>query len=279
LPAVRAFRAQKPALHGEALRVLEEMNTNGIAITTADKLLEQPGLFAELSATVQQYEQERAAAITEARQNAEEAGQKKSFIYELLDRKPALDPTSIWVRFALQKPLLEIANSYFGMLTHLRFFNVWHTFTTTSAPKRSQLWHRDPEDHLILKVFVYLTDVDAGAGPLTYVPTTHPKGKRSGVSAESFKEQGHGALRSEDEQMSKVLPADQWVTGVGEAGTIIFGDTRGYHKGGLARTHDRIMYNCMYVSPASKAAELFTRQPNTSLVELDGTRIFALNTP
>jgi hypothetical protein len=44
--------------------------------------------------------------------------------------------------------------------------------------------------------------------------------------------------------------------GTGDAGTIIFADTRGFHKGGEARTRDRLMYTCMYTSQASDSRRL-----------------------
>ncbi len=179
------------------------------------------------------------------------------------------------VRFGLQKELLQIASAYFGMLTHLRFYNVWHTFATQAPARRSQLWHRDPEDHLILKVFVYLSDVDDGAGPFTYAPSTDLKGKIH-QDPEYFREANRRAKRSEDEQMAAIVPPERWIKGVGEAGTIIFADRRGYHKGGLARTHDRIMYNCMFTSPASKTNEIFERPAKLADDGLTREQAFAL---
>ena len=32
---------------------------------------------------------------------------------------------------------------------------------------------------------------------------------------------------------------------------MLFVDTRGFHKGGLVRQHDRILYNCMFNSRAT----------------------------
>ena len=73
-----------------------------------------------------------------------------------------------FTRLAVKSPLLQIANAYLGMYTRLRYYNIWHTFATRSKPRESQLWHRDREDLYILKVFIYLRDVDLGAGPFTY---------------------------------------------------------------------------------------------------------------
>jgi hypothetical protein len=220
---------------------------------------------------------EREQAITMEARRAEakvtSATGQKTFVFELLNRKPVFDPDSIYARFALQHPILHVANAYFGMLTRLRYYNVWRTFATDSQPRESQLWHRDREDLLILKVFVHLNDVDEGAGPFTYATGTHPKGKHR-QEAESFLE--GNVKRTTDDQMLNLVPKDRWRRGVGESGTIIFADTRGYHKGGLARTRDRLMYTCMFTSQASESEEFMLRLRRYAAPR-DHARAFALN--
>ena len=78
-------------------------------------------------------------------------------------------------RFALQAPIVDVANAYFNMFTRVSYFNIWHTFSTPVHARATQLWHRDPEDRYILKVFLYLSDVDDGAGPFTYAAGSHPR--------------------------------------------------------------------------------------------------------
>ena len=269
------YSVKPKALSGEARSVLTDLNRDGIAITTARKLLSDFTYYQELKTEVERIEQKLAQELDQARKNAEGVAEHKTFIFNLLGDRPTLDPQDVMVRFALQRELLQLANAYFGMLTHFRFYNVWHTFATQAPARCSQLWHRDPEDHLILKVFVYLSDVDEGAGPFTYAPGTHLKG-RIHKEPEYFRETNHRAKRSEDEQMAAVVPPERWIKGLGDAGTIIFADTRGYHKGGLARTHDRIMYNCMFTSPASKTKELFARPATLSATILTREQAFAL---
>jgi len=269
-----AYRFNRQALDGEAARVLADLNRKGVAVTTAQALLGTSTCYRELETAVDGLENELAGALATARASANDqdtAGQK-TFIYELLDRYPVFDPGSIYARFALQQPIMQIANAYFGMLTRLRYYNVWHTFATHVKPRESQLWHRDREDHLILKAFVYMRDVDEGTGPFTYAPSTHPKGARQ-QEAEYFVE--GKVKRTTDEQMAKVIPAEQWVKGVGERGTIVFADTRGYHKGGLARERDRLMYTCMFTSQASESEE-FMRRTKEFALPGDRAQAFAL---
>lgn len=254
-----ATRSYKDAgLSAEGERVVAELRENGIARSSVGALLGEGEIYSELQADVARLEREQAAEIDEERRLANEDREdtEKTFLRMLLGDEPELDRDSIYARFALDSPLLHIANAYLRMLTRLRYYNVWHTYVTQSAPRQSQLWHRDREDYQILKVFVCMTDVNEGAGPFTYAPGTHMLGNSRG-EPESFVE--GKVARTTDAQMAAIVPEDRWVVATGDVGTILFADTRGFHKGGLARERDRLLYTCMFTSPASQSREWFQR--------------------
>lgn len=255
-----AYRFHHRPLSGEAARVIETLNRDGMAVTSAQALLGADSLYDELEAAVGESERELAEELAGQRLNSNDVSSlgTKTFIRQLLGSNPEFDPRSIYFRFALQQQTLDIVNAYFGMYTRLREYNVWHTFVTSVQARESQLWHRDREDLLILKMFVYMNDIDEGAGPFTYAPGTHLKGAIHKLP-ESYDE--NGVRRSTDEQMAKVVPPSKWVKAMGAKGTIIFADTHGYHKGGHATKRDRIMYTSMFTSPASESRELMARPP------------------
>src|SRR5262249_46173243 len=155
--------------------------------TSVAELLGSTALFEELRQTVRREEDLRRAEVerTERDADARDTIGQKTFLLELLGRVPSFDAQSVFARFALQKTFLRIAGSYFGMYTVLRTYNVWHNFPMQGEARESQLWHRDREDFQILKVFVYLEDVEEGSGPLSYVPGSHRLGRRRG-RAEAF---------------------------------------------------------------------------------------------
>jgi hypothetical protein len=272
-----AWRTQAGQATGETKRVLTDLNRDGIALTSARALLGPQSLYQDLRSTVARMEEERAMELAAYRNTADDTSSlgSKTFIYQLLGERPVLDENSVFARFALQTKILDIVNAYFGMFTRLREYNVWHTFVTSVAARESQLWHRDREDRLILKVFVYLNDVDEGAGPFTYAPGTHAKGTIR-QAPEAFNE--NGVWRSVDEQMARVVPQERWIKAVGPEGTIIFADTHGYHKGGHARLRDRLMYTSLFTSPASESRELMERR-HPAPVFPDLARTIALSPP
>lgn len=245
-------------------------------MTSTQILLGSGSEYDELDATVEEMEQRLADRIAAARASANDDGDsQKSFIVPLLGDYPVLDPDDIFARFALQTPIVQIANAYLGMYTRLRYYNVWHTLVTQSGARQSQLWHHDREDRYILKIFVYLCDVDEGAGPFTYAAGTHLKGKMR-RQPRWFLE--GGVQRSDDLQMAEAASPEHWVKCVGPKGTIVLADTRGYHKGGLARERDRLMYTCMFTSPASESEEFLKRSTRIP-AQSDKARAYALSGP
>ena len=253
-------------LSAESRRVLAELKQHGIAVTTSDALLGNGSLYQELAVAIEQLEREQWPVIDAARPRAGDASAigEKTFLHFLLGDKPAVDSESVFARFALQEQVLGISNAYLGLSSQLRYYNVWHTLANTGPARESQLWHRDRDDFLTCKLFLYLNDVDEGAGPFTYAKGTHPKGHNH--AEPPFTLEGT-VKRSDDSQMASVAPKDTWVKATGRKGTIIFADTRGYHKGGEARTSDRLMYTCMFLSPASEVREMMGETRRVKLPE------------
>ncbi len=254
--ATVGHRFDKPKQSEQAGQIVTALDRHGVAITSCSELFGDASMFEELVAAVDELEKSDAALLDDDRRHASDIGQvggRKPYVRYLLGECPTLDLQSVFVRFALQQEILRITNAYFGMLTRLAYFNIWHTFTTTAAPQSSQLWHRDLDDpYYIMKVFVYLTDVGEGNGPLYYAAGSHSKGSMK--YEPDYISKTTNSRRRNDQQMAEVIPSDRWIPAVGPRGTIVFADTHGYHKGGWAQTGERIVYTCMFTSPTVQLA-------------------------
>lgn len=263
-------------LNSAAQKVIADLNRDGIARTSVDDLFPREQLYPEFESAAASLACERSDELEQMKASAGDVNAigQKTFNVELLGSQVHFDPKSVFARFALQPTLLSIANAYFGMLVKLRYYNLWYTFATSMSARESQLWHFDREDNYILKVFLYFKDVDEGTGPFIYAPGTHRKGRLWGRQPEYSLEKN--VRRSTDKQMAAVLPEQKWIKAVGKKGTIVFADTRGYHKGGEARTGDRFMYTCMYTSPASDSIRLMSFPRDLATDELTKTQICAL---
>jgi hypothetical protein len=260
--------AEKIALH--------ELNANGIAITSMDDLMSDPALFQRLISETDALLRNRRSELRRFNDRASSIQTlgEKTFNYEMLGEEPRFDENNFFAHLALNSTFLNIANAYLRMRAKLRYYNVWYTFASDGKVRESQLWHFDREDNYILKVFLYLDDVDEGSGPFTYAPGTHRKGRFRSIKPEYFLE--GGVRRSSDEQMKAVYPEDRWIRATGKRGTIIFADTRGYHKGGEARKKDRIVFTCMFTSPASESKSLIVFPEDLDLSSLTAKQVSAL---
>lgn len=231
---------------GVTASVLADLDRDGIAVTHLDTLVGAAAASALLDAA-REVRLDRAAVVDAARSRlvGEDDGAQKPYVVEVLGGAPP-DPSGPLGRFALDPAVLAVVHGYFGMHVRWRYQDIWHTFVTDQAPSQSQLWHRDPEDRLILKVFVALEEVDAGAGPFHYAPGTHAKGRvRRRPDATTVDGR---TPRSDDAQMARVVPEDRWVQAVGPVGTVVFADTRGFHKGGHATERERVLLVTQYLS-------------------------------
>jgi len=226
-------------LTSEEQSILGQLNNRGIGFSSVEALF---GNRTYLNGLV------KIAAELKASSAPDRESGEKGFVRFLLGLKPTYEAESFLAQFSHSPAFQRIADAYYGMAnTEMRYYNVWENIPTKQKPTASQLWHRDREDLQILKIFVYLNKVDDGAGPLTYAPGTHIKGAIR-RDPEFFLE-GH-VRRSTDNQMSKIVPSEQWFKAIVSPGTIVFADTHGYHKGGYSTEHSRLLFTCMYVSPA-----------------------------
>jgi hypothetical protein len=158
------------------------------------------------------------------------------------------DHGSALFRLASSPLLLAPVTRYFGMFPILTGFGVTLARNEAYFRKSSQRLHFDPEDRSQLKVFVYLTDVDADSGPFMAVPATQC---------------AHLFTRSDfilDRQDDSVVEAGAIQPFHGPAGTVIFCDTcRCLHAGARQSARSRLMLSIEYNMPSHLGRRLFPK--------------------
>lgn len=254
------YRLNKPRLNEIQRSALHTLNRDGVVAIPFSELFGDNALFDKLAAFYNAYQQANNDEIEEHRKSR---NSNKPYSYTIADKFKILSTSNPMFEIASHHKLFDVVNSYLGMKASLRACDIWQTFVATSGPVRSQNWHRDPEDFRLIKVFIYLNDVDDTAGPFFYAKGSHTKGARF-KDPVWFREKNHHNNRSTDEEVDKVVPRSEWFKAVGKAGTIIIADTRGLHKGGFATEKERILFNCMYVSPSSYFKPAFTVTQSSS---------------
>lgn len=213
-----------------AERVVDSLKVEGIVRTNE---VSDTALFAELHASCMKIlalawdeeTQSPRVGVYDGKGDRSMMGplENKDFL-RVLTPKP-LTRDSIFLRYALQPRFIQIANAYLGLNAELRAIQLWLNFATDGEAASTQLWHKDSDDYMNLKVFTYLTDVDENHGPFCFIPGTQPLGSRH-ITPEQSK---YG--RTNDTQMQAQIDRQQWEICTGSAGTTVFADTCGFHNG------------------------------------------------
>jgi hypothetical protein len=160
--------------------------------------------------------------------------------------------TGAFIHLYSNPTFLDIACAYLGQEPVMRNVATWiHSYTPFITRERSQRWHRDTEDNRILKIWMYYSDVTAAKGALQYVKNSRYEDKNDSIwpnydrSTDSWPT--HGYLNAE---ATSQIPVEDIVTAIGEVGTIVFGDTNGFHRGGqLDSPGIRLKTQCCYLRP------------------------------
>jgi hypothetical protein len=263
----RRFSAQLPTLDLQQKRVLDGLKTRGVSVLSLEEFF--PGADEDLWTRLKA-ESDRFAGRVEAElaeRNAKEAARERSgkarekplgkgdYIFRALGKEvPKLPPDDPWLELGLSDRMLDVVNSYLGLMSKLTYVDLWYTPPAAPGVERvsSQRWHRDYNDRRLVKVFLYLTDVDERTGPLEYVPGSALDGEYAGEWP--WRPVGNSLYPPQDEFAERVPESAQMAL-TGPARSLIFCNTSGFHRGGYATgDRPRVMAVYNYSSPASLAA-------------------------
>ncbi|HEX4049384.1 MAG TPA: hypothetical protein VHY19_00700 [Steroidobacteraceae bacterium] len=122
----------------------------------------------------------------------------------------------------------------------------------------TRLWHQDAEDFRVVRVLVYMNDVNPGGGPFEYVPR-HCGPRYKDFPSDTF------VLTNE--QMSRIVPPERWKRVYGPAGTVVIADTaQVFHHESLQTDRERMVTMIGYSSRRPRALKLaMTHFPTESL--------------
>lgn len=236
------YERTKKSLDDFRKELIGKLEKDGIATTHIDKLLPE-GIFGEMLLL------SRGLIARNLSNHA-----KKVFLMEFLAGdflSEEKNKNGAFARFAYSPAIRAVVNEYFRMYSRMIFLNgnLAVPVGPGEAPMGSQRWHRDPGIYRICKVFLYLNDVDEGTGPFTYIAGSQPGGRWQKLASHRFF--GHGSYYPKDgkveEDIKKLgVPPEDLRLNTGKAGTIIFCNTMGVHKGGYATKGERIMITAFY---------------------------------
>ena len=265
----RTSRAQfgeaPPSLDDVQRSILADVREQGYSVRSFQDVFSDAGLWREI-------EEQRDRFVTSTEADLAAGGEHvrvrpgKEFVVRLQNYGVELGPADPWFRAVASRRLLDIANAYVEMWSKLEYVDVWYSVPQPATGERisSQRWHRDYNDKHLLKVFLYLVDVDEHMGPFQYVAGSQPGGQY----ADAWAWQPLGQNYPTEEELEERVPASAVQRFTGPAGTLLFCNTAGFHRGGFSTTAPRVLATATYSSPASLAA--LTERSYTYTGPLDG---------
>ena len=248
-------------------KIVDTLAKEGIAVTHLDELFPGENMLSLLQ------------AYAEDLTKSAEVKTQKSFLKYYWDPYPLLDLQNPYLALVLSPRILAIVNSYFRMYTKFYYFTLNLTLPVSEGAEavQSQRWHRDPEDKKMCKIFIYLNDVDEGAGPFMYIRGSQYGGKWSNIYPQRPPKGSYPPAGA----IERIILQDDINVSTGRAGTVIFCDTGGLHKGGYATRRERLMFTGGFYSPASVRALRFKYSASlkNDLAKLSDEARFALTPP
>jgi len=213
---LRDHRPHLPSISPAAAALIEKLESTGVAVTSLDELgipgtdrliLILEGLKDSLSA-----------------RGPEGASSLKPAHGELMA------DAELW-RWGLDQQLLDLVENYVGLPVTYYGAAVWREMADGRAEGTRQ-WHRDIEDHKMVKILVWLNDVGPWGGALQYVPKP--------ISDRGVKQLKYVAGFVSDDEMTKVVPTAEWVKATGPQWTAVLADpARILHRASPAEDQDR----------------------------------------
>ncbi len=219
--------------------IVSELRINGIAFSHVDELFPNLNYEESLGRWCNKHESRLAQK------------DKKTFLLSYFGKNShevLIEKENPFFKFFLSDEILFLCREYLGYLPQLNYLAVEKTIPlpNSNSPQYSQNWHRDPEEKRTLKVFIYINDVDESNGPFIYIKRSQPSSKFR--YSKLFPQVLPYGSYPDAVKLQELIDPEDIAVATGKSGTVIFCDTAGIHRGGLATKGERIMATAFYPS-------------------------------
>jgi hypothetical protein len=240
--------AELPKLETRDRAIVDRLEREGICITS----------LAELEIPDSQQLLDAAAPITgELAQLSRAPSHAGKHTLMATDRQLLAHPEIL--RWGLSERILKIVECYLGLPVGYGGLSFYYS-VADGRDAGPRIWHRDKEDWRMIKVAVYLNDVDESGGPYQCVNTVANNWLKANLPPYQ------GLTNAQMEETLAANDIQDWpISCIGKTGTVIFTDTsRCYHRGKPPIDTDRSAVFFHYFSSRPKNPFYCDRSPLSS---------------
>lgn len=130
--------------------------------------------------------------------------------------------------------VLAAVAEHFGCKPTMSNVSMWWSLPGHAKAEHAELFHRDVDDWLFIKLFIYVTDVSEDAGPHVFVRGSHRSARLSKIA------------RYTDEEVAHAFGDANVLRLTAKAGTSFLENTYGMHKGQLPKAQRRLLLQAQY---------------------------------
>ncbi|MBE9125276.1 MULTISPECIES: hypothetical protein [unclassified Coleofasciculus] len=215
IQSLKNHESKLPTLDSRDLRIVEELEKTGIYMTSLESLgIPNTQKFLKAAKKIQETLAQNTSLST-----------PKASPTILATPEQLMEYPEIFY-WGLEERLLKIAERYLGV--PVAYDGILFTLSLADGREHGvRVWHRDQEDRRMLRVCLYINDVDEDGGPFQYL-----RSKTNELLCNSIQNK---YISVNDEYLQKLSlspSSDSTITCTGSAGTVIFVDTaRNFHRG------------------------------------------------
>jgi hypothetical protein len=177
--------------------------------------------------------------------SVEFGGEKSSYLVKRYTSGISITDAFL-LRFVHHREIDYYLRQYFGGNYLTNHYDYWKTSGSDGARIGSQRWHTDPEDPVMLKIFVYFSEVNKRHGATEIIAGTQVNGRK--CIRKWHQKKLTGGYIEEDTLKTKIHNfRDLICEANGIEGEILFLDTTALHRGGHG-TESRQMANITFTS-------------------------------
>ena len=129
------------------------------------------------------------------------------------------------------KLIQGVVTGYYESIPQLTFAKARISFFDSIGPRDTQFWHCDPGSYRVLKVLIYLNNVDEEGGPFEMISGTHIN-----------KFEGWDSItRHKDLELKKIYDNNLFRKITANVGDVIFADATAFHRGNVPIKRNRLI--------------------------------------